>query len=233
MAKMSCMIVDDEPISRTLMQHYVSQFSELSLIGVFEDGMEALEAFESNNASALFLDINMHEMTGLELAHAIGGRAHIIFTTASREYGPEAFALNAVDYLVKPITLERFGQAIAKLQKLQSDNLATAAVAAQVLLVKDVRSLIRVPLDEIQVIEALGDYLKIHTAQKFYTMLGTMKQMEQKLSPNGFIRVHRSYLVNSNAIHSVQTNHIIVGGHTVSVSDTFKPALKALLKASQ
>jgi DNA-binding LytR/AlgR family response regulator len=226
------MIVDDEPISRTLLQHYVSQFPELSLTGVFEDGIAALEAFEANQASVLFLDINMHEMTGLELAHAVGGRAHIVFTTASREYGPEAFALNAVDYLVKPITIERFRQAVGKLQKLHEDHHAASGTVAPVLLVKDVRSLIRVPLDEVQVIEALGDYLKIHTAHKFYTMLGTMKQMEKKLAPNGFIRVHRSYLVNVNSILSVQANQIVAGEHTVPVSDTFKPALKALLKAS-
>ena len=232
MATLSCILVDDEPISLALLQHFVSQVPQLKIKGVFENGSSALRAFEEDNVDVLFLDINMDHMSGLEVAQAIDGRAHIVFTTASREYGPEAFALHAIDYLVKPFTEERFLQTIARLQKQMELTQPVVPVATQFLLVRDVRKLVRLAIEEVLVVEALGDYLKIHTNQCFYTMLGTMKQMEKKLVSVGFIRVHRSFLVATSHIQSMLQNQLIIGSHKIPVSDTFKRALKAQLKSN-
>lgn len=233
MSVITCFIVDDEPVSRAMLQYYISQLPWLSLRGEFEDGHTAAETFRKNPVDALFLDINLNGMSGIALAELLSPRPLIVFTTASREYGPEAFALEAVDYMVKPITQDRFLLAAEKLKRTCEQERQAAADNEAFIFVRDHKALVKVSIADIVYVEALGDYLKLHTAQRFYTMLGTMKMMEEKLKPMGFMRVHRSYLVALRAVEGLESGNIIIGTQRIPVSDTYKADLFAEINAKK
>jgi DNA-binding LytR/AlgR family response regulator len=228
MSVITCYIVDDEPVSRAILQYYISQLSWLHLQGEFEDAKTAAAAFQKHPVDLLFLDINMKGMSGIALAEALSPRPLIVFTTASREYGPEAFALEATDYLVKPITQERFLQAAEKIKRTcEQEKPAAGSEDDACIFVRDHKALVKLSIADILYVEALGDYLKLHTGNRFFTMLGTMKQMEEKLKAYGFMRIHRSYMVALRAVSGVEAGNIIIGQQRLPVSDTYRAELFA------
>ncbi len=228
MEKITCYVVEDEPVSRSLLAYLISHYPELELVGEFDNSSSALEAYQKKPVDLLFLDINLGEISGIDLAGKLDGEPFVIFTTAHREFAPEAFNLNAADYLVKPIEKARFDQAIEKLKKLMEAR-RIADVKDSTIFIKDSRGMIKLNVNEINYIEALGDYLKIHVDERFYTMLGTMKEMDQKMKPFGFLRVHRSYLVNLRHITSTGSNFVMLGKDKIRVSESNKADLQAAI----
>lgn len=213
------------------LKQLVSQVPSLELVAECTDAMEALQAFNSKQVDLLLLDIEMPDMSGLDLIKKLGNkRPLIIFTTAKKDYAVEAFELNVVDYLVKPISLPRFNQAIEKAQEAMESNREEVKVEEQgFVFVKDNGVLKRISIDDILFLEAMGDYVKVHTAQKFHVVHATLKSIEEKLPLSKFVRVHRSYIVAINKIDYIQEGTISIGKTTIPVADTHKTNLNKRL----
>ena len=228
---MKCIIVDDNKMARMALKQLVSQVPVLELVAECNDASEALESLNSTQVDLLLLDIEMPGMTGLDLIRKLGNnKPLIIFTTAKKDYAVEAFELNVVDYLVKPIALSRFKQAIEKAQETLDSNKQEVKVEEQgFVFVKDSGVLKRIAIDDILFLEAMGDYVKVHTPQKFHVVHATLKSIEEKLPSSKFIRVHRSYIVAINKIDYIQEGTITIGKTTIPVADTHKSNLNKRL----
>jgi DNA-binding LytR/AlgR family response regulator len=157
----NCLIVDDEPTAREVIEIHLAKLNFVRVVGTCENAIEALELIHKNKVDLVFLDINMPEITGLELKKMIGNQVHVIFTTAHREFALEGFELEAVDYLLKPISFEKLAKAIRKFQKthVKSDT----DEALNHIFIRSDRKMVRVVLDEVLYIESYSDYVKIHT----------------------------------------------------------------------
>ncbi len=228
---MNCIIVDDNKMARMAMKQLVSQVVDLQLVEECSDAMEAYNTINKSEVDLILLDIEMPGMTGLELIRNLGNkRPLIIFTTAKTDYAVEAFELNVVDYLVKPVTPARFMQAIERANEARSSDKETVNVNEQeFVFVKDNGVLKRINVDEILFLEAMGDYVKVHTGQKFHVLHSTLKSIEEKLPSSKFIRVHRSYIVSLNKIDFIQEGVISIGKSTVPVADTYRTTLNKRL----
>ena len=228
---MNCIIVDDNKMARMALKQLVSQVPSLELVSECNDAQEALDTLDNTQIDLLLLDIEMPGMTGLDLTKKLGNsRPLIIFTTAKKDYAVEAFELNVVDYLVKPIALPRFKQAIEKAQETIESNREEMKVEEQAFVfVKDNGVLKRIAIDDILFLEAMGDYVKVHTPQKFHVVHATLKSIEEKLPASKFLRVHRSYIVAINKIDYIQEGTISIGKTTIPVADTHKANLNKRL----
>lgn len=209
----------------------VTQVPNLELVAECSDASETLSILNSNGIDLLLLDIEMPGMTGIDLIKKLGNtKPLIIFTTAKTDYAVEAFELNVVDYLVKPITLSRLKQAVEKAQETLESNKQEVKVEEQgFVFVKDNGILKRISIDDILFLEAMGDYVKVHTSQKFHVVHATLKSIEEKLPSTKFIRVHRSYIVAINKIDFIQEGTISIGKISIPVADTHKANLNKRL----
>jgi DNA-binding LytR/AlgR family response regulator len=213
------------------MKQLVSQVKDLELVQECEDAMEAYNLINSQQIDLIFLDIEMPGMTGLELTKNLGSKSPlIVFTTAKKDYAVEAFELNVVDYLVKPVTPSRFLQAVERANEaLASDKEEVKVEEQEFVFVKDNGILKRINVDDILYLEAMGDYVKVHTSQKFHVLHATLKSIEEKLPATKFIRVHRSYIVSLSKIDFIQEGVISIGKATVPVADTYRTTLNKRL----
>ncbi len=228
---MKCLLVDDNKMARMALKQLVSQVPNVELTAECNDAMEAYNQLSINPIDLLFLDIEMPEMSGIDLIKKLGAKKPlIIFTTAKTDYAVEAFELNVVDYLVKPINQARLAQAVEKAQEALDSNKEEVKVEEQgFVFVKDNGMLKRISIDDILFLEAMGDYVKVHTAQKFHVVHATLKSIEEKLPATKFLRVHRSYIVAINKIDFIQEGTISIGKTTIPVADTHKANLNKRL----
>ncbi|MGV3527611.1 MAG: LytR/AlgR family response regulator transcription factor [Flavisolibacter sp.] len=228
---MKCLIVDDNKMARLALRQLVLQVKNLELIAECSTAMEAYNYLNAIPIDLLFLDIEMPEMTGIELIKKLGTKKPlIIFTTAKKDYAIEAFELNVVDYLVKPISPGRFLQSVEKATEAVESKKEEMKVEEQnFVFVKDSGVLKRISLDDITFLEAMGDYVKVHTTNKFHVVHATLKSIEEKLPPNRFVRVHRSYIVAVNKIDYIQEGTISILNTSIPVADTHKANLSKRL----
>ncbi len=228
---MKCLIVDDNKMARMAMKQLVSQIKDLELVKECEDAMQAYNTINKEPVDLVFLDVEMPGMTGLELIKNLGNKKPlIIFTTAKKEYAVEAFELNVVDYLIKPVTTARFLQAVERANEVfLSDKQEVKIGGQEFVFIKDNGVLKRISVDDIMYLEAMGDYVKVHTAQKFHVLHSTLKSIEEKLPAPKFIRVHRSYIVSLNKIDFIQESVIAIGKASVPVADTYRGGLNKRL----
>jgi DNA-binding LytR/AlgR family response regulator len=203
----------------------------LELVAESSNALEAENYLNTTSIDLLLLDIEMPDMTGLELTKKMGNkRPLIIFTTSKKDYAVEAFELNVVDYLVKPIELPRLKQAVERANEALESNKEEVKVEEQgFVFVKDSGVLKRISIDDILFLEAMGDYVKVHTAQKFHVVHATLKSIEEKLPSSKFVRVHRSYIVAINKIDYIQEGAIKIGKASIPVADTHKSNLNKRL----
>jgi DNA-binding LytR/AlgR family response regulator len=228
---MKCIIVDDNKMARMALKQMVSQAQNLELVAECSNAMEAYNQLAVNGIDLLFLDIEMPEMSGIDLIKKLGAKKPlIVFTTAKTDYAVEAFELNVVDYLVKPITQPRLLQAVEKAEEALDSNKQEVKVEEQgFVFVKDNGMLKRISIDDILFLEAMGDYVKVHTAPKFHVVHATLKSIEEKLPASKFLRVHRSYIVAINKIDFIQEGTISIGKTSIPVADTHKANLNKRL----
>lgn len=224
---LNCLIVDDEPLAVELLEAYVKRTSFLELKGAFTNAFDALALLEKETLDLLFLDIQMPELNGLELSRLVGTQVKVIFTTAFEQYAVEGFKVDALDYLLKPISYPEFLRAAHK--ALRWKEMAEAASSLEVreiadaLFVRSGNKFVKVQLSHILYIEGMQDYVKIYlddNSQPVVT-LNTMKDFEESLS-FPFLRIHRSYIINFDKVTMVERNRVFLGGTYVSVSDTYK-----------
>ena len=224
---LNCLIVDDEPLAMELLEAYVKRTPFLELKGAFTNAFDALALLEKETLDLLFLDIQMPELNGLELSRLVGTQVKVIFTTAFEQYAVEGFKVDALDYLLKPISYPEFLRAAHK--ALRWKEMAEAASSLEVreiadaLFVRSGNKFVKVQLSHILYIEGMQDYVKIYlddNSQPVVT-LNTMKDFEESLS-FPFLRIHRSYIINFDKVTMVERNRVFLGGTYVSVSDTYK-----------
>ena len=213
----SCMIIDDEPLSRDVLRKYIGELPDLTLVAECHDAFEATAFLNTNQVDLLFLDINMPGLSGISFARSLTLSPLIIFTTAYPEYAVEGFELNALDYLVKPYSFERFFKAVnrakERLLKLNSEGDTTRKI-----ILKADKKIYSISFSEIKYIEGQGDYLKIHLVDKVLVVHQTLKSIMESLPEEEFMRIHKSYLVNLNHIEFIEGNQVKVGENQIPVS---------------
>ena len=224
---MNCLIVDDNKIARTTMKQLVSQVKDMVLVGECANVMDAYNLLQEQSVDLILLDIEMPGMTGLELTKNLGNKSPIIiFTTSKKEYAAEAFELNVADYIVKPVTPARFIQAIDKAREvLQSNTEEFKLDDEEFIFIRDSNIVRRLKLDEVLFAEAMGDYVKLHTAQKYFAIHATLKSVEERLPASRFIRVHRSFIAAISKIDTIQDGTLVINGKPVPVADAYRAAL--------
>jgi two-component system, LytTR family, response regulator len=228
---MNCLIIDDNPMARTAMKQLASKVNDLSVAGECSNAMEAYNLLQSTPVDILLLDIEMPDMSGLELTRHLGSkRPIIIFTTSKKDYAADAFDLNVADYIVKPVTPSRFLQAVEKAREVFNSNKTDVSVEdKEFVFIRDNGILKRLLIDEICFMEAMGDYVKVFTHQKFHAVHTTLKNVEEKLPVSKFLRVHRSYIVALSKIDKIEEGVIIIGNKTIPVADAYRSTLNKRL----
>lgn len=239
MTQYTCLIVEDEPLARRLMTDYVRKVPFLNLVKACSNPMEALEILRDTSVDILFLDIQMPEITGITLLKVLQKKPLVILTTAYSEYALESYELDVVDYLLKPITFDRFLKAVDKAS--QRLNTATQPVASSeksgesptIVFVKDGTKLVKVNFDDILYVEGLKDYVTIHTRQQKIVTLQRLKAMEMQLPAEKFIRVHHSYIVALKAIDIIHKGEIQIGNVMIPISEGYKKSFKEFIDRNQ
>jgi len=220
------LIVDDERVAREILETHLSKISNFTLVASCKNALEAFQVINNQEVDLIFLDINMPEISGLSFAKAISKSTKVIFTTAYREYAVDGFDLQAVDYLLKPISFERLLQAVNKYlgevpqeSTHQQDNKAEKEDS---IFVRADRKMIKIVFSEISYIESLSDYVKIYLNDKTVVTRETISNIEAKLPKNDFIRVHRSFIVAFSGIDSFTKEIIEVGTKEIPISRSYR-----------
>jgi len=226
---MNALIIDDNAIARSVLRKLSSQLKDLVIAGECATAIEAYNFLQTQAVDTLLLDIEMPGMSGLELVKNLGAkRPVIVFTTSKKEYASEAFDLNVADYIVKPVTPARFIQAMEKAREiLESNREEVKWTEEEFIFIRDSTIIRRLKVDEILYAEAMGDYVKVYTPQKFYAIHTTLRAVEERLPGSRFFRVHRSYLVALNKIDTIQDGVLIIGDKPIPVADAYRKALNA------
>ena len=226
--KITCITIDDEPLAVKKIAGYIQKIPFLELVAECRSAFEAMEILRSNNIQLMFIDINMPDINGMEFVKSLTDKPYVVFTTAYSEYAVEGFQVEAVDYLLKPISFVNLLKAANKVKDLvdlKSTILPeTVKSTANHLFVKSEYKLIRIELDDIKYIESQHEYIKIHliNSQPVLTQL-SLKAIEEQLSPDKFMRVHRSFIVQLNKISVIDRNRIVFDGKVyIPVSDQYK-----------
>lgn len=229
---MNCLIVDDNKLARTAMKQLASHVDQLQVIGECSSAMEAYNFLQKEKIDLLLLDIEMPGMSGLELTRNLGKKAPvIIFTTVKKDYAVEAFELNVADYLIKPVSPARFIQAIDKaLEICESSHRELQVSDTEFVFIRDNGVLKRILTEDILFLEAMGDYVKLYTPQKFHAIHTTLKSLEEKLPASRFMRVHRSYIIALDKIESIEDGTIVIRNQSIPIADAYKTALTNRLK---
>jgi two-component system LytT family response regulator len=224
---MKALIVDDNDIARTTLAHLAKQVPNLTIVNEYSNAIEAYNHLQNNQVDLIFLDIEMPEMTGIELTKNLSGKdIIIIFTSSNKDYALEAFELNIADYILKPVMPARFLQAVSKAQSiLESRKEDVEVTKDEFLFVRDSNITRRLKLDDIFYAEAMGDYVKFYTREKMFAIHGKMKTAEERLPKDHFIRVHRSYIVSIGKIDTLQDGGIMINGKFIPVADAYRKAL--------
>jgi len=213
----SCVIVDDEPLSRDVLRKYIAEVKDLKLLAECRNAAEASHELNRTSVDILFLDINMPGLSGISLARSLKVSPLIIFTTAYPEHAVEGFELDATDYLVKPYSFERFLKAVNRaLERLQDTNRQTTGAGK--MLVKADKKLYALLFSEILLIEGQGDYIRIRTDRENLVVHDTIKNILGHLPEDTFMRIHKSYVINLKRISYIEGNQVRIGEHNIPVS---------------
>jgi DNA-binding LytR/AlgR family response regulator len=226
------LVVDDEQLARKLIRSHADKCGELVFCGECASAVEAINVLRKSPVDVIFLDIQMPELTGLEFIRTMKAPPAIVLTTAHREFGPDAFDLDVVDYLVKPISFERFLKAVNKLALFQRVNTGptTGIESPGILYVKADRKIYPVELADVLYVESLDNYVKIHIRNRILITRENISQLEARLPSHWFIRIHRSFLVSRKHVESITSETIQVGGKELPVGRAFRHAAMESLK---
>jgi len=229
-----CLIVDDEPIGREILENFAKKINFLEVVAVCEDPFEALEIMENEMVDLLLSDIQMPEINGLEFVRSLPSQPVIIFVTAHDNYAVNSFELGVTDYLLKPVSFQRFLKAINK-ARVQIENQRNVAVTASdgdrdYFFVKSNNKLNKILYKEVEYVESIGDYIKIFTTGQPILSYSTLKSIESKLPSDQFVRVHNSYIISVNAVKAVDGNTVeLLNGVSLPISKGRKEDLFAAL----
>lgn len=239
---LSCLIVDDEPLAHQVIESYVQKVERLKIVGNCYNAVDTVNFLHKTPVDLIFLDINMPELTGIDLLKTLQSPPLIILTTAYSEFALESYELGVTDYLLKPIRFERFLKGVNKALDLYDRQVTTELVPNPIdriteknvsidhILAKSNGVTHKIMLNKIHFIQSYGNFIKIHTEEKVYLTAETMKNIDSSLSESHFIRVHKSYLVNTQYIEKILSNSMYVAGTEIPIGNTYKQALQQKLK---
>lgn len=222
MHQYNCIIIEDEPLALERTQHFVQKIPFLDLIATFDNALTGLAFLNSHQVDLLFLDINMDELSGIELLEHSKINSQVIFTTAYQEYALKGYELNVTDYLLKPFTFDRFLQAVNKAYQNLKDK--KISLPKDFIFIKTENRLEKILIQDILYIEGMRDYRRIHTTTKRIMTLQSFKEFEQLLAPNLIYRVHKSYMVAIHKIDSIERSRIRIANQMIPISETYRAA---------
>jgi DNA-binding LytR/AlgR family response regulator len=222
----NCIIVDDEPLSRRVIQKYLKDLPHLNLLASCSHAFEAMEVIQKEPVDLIFLDINMPRLSGINFAKSLSNPPLIIFTTAYPEFAVEGFELEAVDYLLKPFSQERFLKAVNKASKLlESNPLSKISNDPNFLIIKADKKLFKLNFEDILYLQAYGDYVKVFTNKKTLLTKERLSNIEANLPPNLFQKIHRSYIISLDAISFLEGNQVKINETFLPISNTYRTEL--------
>ncbi|UMB62063.1 LytTR family DNA-binding domain-containing protein [Lutibacter sp. A80] len=226
----NCLIVDDEPIARDILENHLQKVATVKVVATCKNAVEAFNQINSNQIDLIFLDINMPEISGLSFAKSINKNIKVIFTTAYREYAVDGFNLQAVDYLLKPISFERILQAVNKYlgehtSEIIENSSEITPKTTEFIFVRADRKMVKINFSEINYIESLSDYIKFHLKNKIIVTRETISNIEAKLPQKDFLRIHRSYIVSISKIDSFTNEFIEIHNKALPISRSYKKAI--------
>lgn len=227
---MNCIIIDDEPLARKGMELLVGEYTDIQILGSFSNAMDARQFLNKNNVDLLFLDINMPEVTGLEMLKTLITKPLVIITTAYPQYALDSYELDVIDYLVKPIRTDRFLKAIGKAEyqyelRKQTEMKASKSDASSqedFIFVKTGKTIVKVNFEDILYIEGLKDYVLIFTSTEKIIAGMNMKAIEAQLPASHFKRINKSYIINILHIKSIENDSLMIGGKELTIGKIFK-----------
>jgi len=232
---MKCLVIDDEATARMIINQLIDTHKELNLVGDFSNALQAIKYLNQNQVDLIFLDIHMPDFTGFDFIQTLKNPPNVILTTSDRGFAIEAFEYDCiVDYMVKPITPERFKKAV---QKAENAKPTRTSIPEKTEVNSDVnktendlyvnidRRLIKIDIPSIYLVEAKGDYIQIKTFEKNYTVHSTLKKIENKLPEDLFLKIHRSYVINTKHIIDIEDNSVLIEKDVVPVSRSNRPEL--------
>lgn len=229
---MKCIIVDDEKPARALLENYIQQLGQIELVASCKNALEARDILQRKQIDLMVLDIQMPDLTGIDLLKILDNRPLTIITSAYKQHALDGYELDVIDYIVKPVSLERFHKAISKAKEFLQFKYAPAGMIKDFIFIKDANRLIKVVFDDILYIEGYREYLKVHLQnEKTLMPLMSFLEIEKLLTNPQFFRVHKSYLVNLKHILNIESRVITIeGGISLTISDTYKNAFFEHLK---
>ncbi|MDJ1472223.1 LytTR family DNA-binding domain-containing protein [Cytophagaceae bacterium DM2B3-1] len=218
---MNCIIVDDDEMSRAIVKHFVEQTQFLNLVGICTDAIQAANTLQTTAVDLIFLDVEMPEMTGMELVKSLTSKPQVVIISSRADYAVEAFEYSIADYLVKPISYARFLKAVEKVRD-SFDAQSGGNGQSQDLYIKTDAKIVKITLKELLYVEALADYVILHTATARYIVHSTMKGIEKKLSDGSFARIHRSYIINTEKIESIEDLSVVINKKYIPIGASYK-----------
>lgn len=238
--KITCIAIDDEPLALKILENYCSNNPFLKLAGTYTNPMEALPVLMEENIDLLFLDIRMPDITGFQFLKTLERKPMVILTTAYSQYGPESYEFEVIDYLLKPISIDRFVKAVNKAVSMKEEAKGQPGteeadfleIKNDYIFVNSEYKLIKININDIVIIEGLKDYIKIHLlgADKPVLTIMRVKTFEENLPSKSFMRVHRSFIINVHQIDYIKKNRIHIGKHEIPVGDMYAEALTKLVE---
>lgn len=243
--KFNCIIVDDEPLARNLLSDYVRKIPDLNLVATLASPLQVMDVLRNNDIDIMFLDVQMPDLTGIALLKILQKKPLIVLTTAYSEYALQGYELDVADYLLKPITFERFLKTVDKVTQRLSERSSATSVAPgpaaspagkpaveptqPFVFVKDGTKLIKVRIDDILYVEGLKDYVTIHTKAQKIVSLQRLKALEEELPADKFIRIHNSFIVAFNAIDVIHKNEVQIGSAMIPVGETYRKTFREFI----
>lgn len=223
---MRCIVVDDDELSRSVIEDLINETDSLELIKSCEDAVEAFKVIKEEHIDLVFLDIEMPKMDGLEMLRTLSPLPQVILVTAHEKYAVESYEYDVTDFLHKPISLARFMKAVDKAYNRFETNRADITSQDKTIFIKADSKLVQINTEDILYIEALGNYMRIFTAgEQKYTILSTMKDIISKLSSDDFVRVHRSFIVRLDKIKTIEDNYIVINNKQINIGKAYKDDL--------
>jgi len=230
--KIRCLIVDDEPLAIQLLQKHIGQLDFFEVVGACNNAIKTLEILNKQPVDLLFMDIKMPQLSGLDLLKTVRNPPKTILTTAYREFALDGFELGVIDYLLKPITFDRFFKSVERY--LNTTNYAVPEVVSspeiQVIYLKSGHKYFKIDTNDILYAESFKDYINVHTKEKVITSKYKISELEKELQGKGFLRIHRSFIVNLNQVTAFTANDVEIGKLELPIGDTYKALIHQLKK---
>ena len=240
--KINCIAIDDEPLALEKIREYIKRIGYLNLLSDFDNAIDALEFLKTHNVDLIFLDIQMEELTGIQMIETLQDKPKVVLTTAYDEYALKGYELDVCDYLLKPISFQRFLQACEKVYKQIDPEIKTKKehiVRSEnnndlnYFFVKNCNKTQKIDFDDILFVEGMKDYLRIWTDEEKIMTLLSFKKLEELLPSEKFIRIHKSYLISIDKIESIERNRIKIGGERLPIGNSYKRQFYKIIENRQ